>query len=199
VARGCDGSSNALWRLCWISFGLKESRPICWPNNRITIIELSFWSCPRIVLPCQIISPSLRTRVWRLLSSSWFSSASSVLHSLNSVLFLDPFLFPGFLSLVLGLLEQLPLAFSSAWALPLLFFVVCQVPAGGRSCNTTKKKIGVKDTQLTYWNFGPIDNLVRLWTERPSRWKNNPAEEWVLCIAVVPNASTVLYIHACGP
>jgi hypothetical protein len=44
----------------------------------------------------------------------WFSSASSVLRSLNSVLFLDPFLFPGFLSLVLGLLEQFPLAFSSA-------------------------------------------------------------------------------------
>ena len=50
------------------------------------------------------------------------------------------FLFPGFLSLVLGLLEQLPFAFSSAWALSPLFFVVCQVPAGGRSCNTTPKK-----------------------------------------------------------
>ena len=37
---------------------------------------------------------------WRLLPSSWFSSASSVLRSLNSVLYLDPFLFPGFLSLV---------------------------------------------------------------------------------------------------
>jgi len=61
----------------------------------------------------------------------------------GSVLFLDPFLFPGFLSLVLGLLEQLPLAFSFAWAFPLLFFVVCQVPAGGRSCNTTKKKKGI--------------------------------------------------------
>jgi len=52
--------------------------------------------------------------VWRLLPSSWFPSASSVLRSLNSVLYLGPFLFPGFLSLVLGLLEQLPLAFSSA-------------------------------------------------------------------------------------
>ena len=52
--------------------------------------------------------------VWRLLPSSWFSSASSVLRFLNSVLYLGPFLFPGFLSLVLGLLEQLPLAFSSA-------------------------------------------------------------------------------------
>ena len=54
------------------------------------------------------------------------------------------FLFPGFLSLVLGLLEQLPLDFSSAWALsPLFFFVVCQVPAGGRSCNTIQKKKNV--------------------------------------------------------
>jgi len=52
--------------------------------------------------------------VWRLLPSSWFSSASSVLRSLNSVLYLGFFLFPGFLSLVLGLLEQLPFAFSSA-------------------------------------------------------------------------------------
>jgi hypothetical protein len=33
---------------------------------------------------------------------------------MHSVLYLGPFLFPGFLSLVLGLLEQLPLAFSSA-------------------------------------------------------------------------------------
>ena len=52
--------------------------------------------------------------VWRLLPSSWFSSASSVLRSLSSVLYLGPSLFPCFLSLVLGLLEQLPLAFSSA-------------------------------------------------------------------------------------
>jgi len=42
--------------------------------------------------------------------------------------------------LVLGLLEQLPFAFSFACALSPLFFVVCQVPAGGRSCNTTQKK-----------------------------------------------------------
>jgi len=46
--------------------------------------------------------------------SSCFSSASSVLRSLNSVLYLGFFLFPGFLSLVLGLLEQLPFAFSCA-------------------------------------------------------------------------------------
>jgi len=78
--------------------------------------------------------------VWRLLPSSWFSSASFVLRSLNSVLYSGPSLFLGFLSLVLGLIEQLPLAFSSAWALPPLFFVVCQVPAGGRSCKTTKKR-----------------------------------------------------------
>ena len=38
----------------------------------------------------------------------------------------------------------------------------------------------------SYWNFGaPSDQ------ERPPRWKNHPAEEWVICIAVVPNASTV--------
>jgi len=54
--------------------------------------------------------------VWRLLPSSWFSSASSVLRSLNSlystwVLFFFLVSFPWF---YLGLLEQLPLAFSSA-------------------------------------------------------------------------------------
>ena len=59
------------------------------------------------------VSP-LFSCVWRLLPSSWFSSASSVLRSLNYVLYLGFFLFPGFLSLVLGLLEQLPFAFSSA-------------------------------------------------------------------------------------
>ena len=46
--------------------------------------------------------------------SMCFSFASSVLRSLNYVLYLGPFLFLGFLSLVLGLIEQLPLAFSSA-------------------------------------------------------------------------------------
>ena len=92
--------------------------------------------------------------VWRLLPSSWFSSASSVLRSLNYVLYLGFFLFPGFLSLVLILLEQLPFAFSSAWAPPPLFFVVCQVPAGGRSCNTTQKK----NLYLTMgWHIGLQD------------------------------------------
>jgi len=69
--------------------------------------------------------------VWRLLPSSWFSSAFSVLRSLNSVLYLGFFLFPGFLSLVLGLLEQLPFAFSSAWALPPLFFCCLSGPCWG--------------------------------------------------------------------
>ena len=31
---------------------------------------------------------------------------------------------------------------------------------------------------------GPSDQ------EKPLRWKNHPAEEWVLCIAMIPNAST---------
>jgi hypothetical protein len=36
-----------------------------------------------------------------------------------------------------------------------------------------------------------IDNLgVPLDQERPPKWKNHPAEEWVLCISVVLNAST---------
>jgi len=63
----------------------------------------------------QLCASPPRFRVFRVsFYPPGFSSASSVLRSLNSVLYLDPFLFPGFLSLVLGLLEQLPLAFSSA-------------------------------------------------------------------------------------
>ena len=68
----------------------------------------------------------------------------------GSVLFLDPFLFPGFLSLVLGLLEQLPLASSSAWALPLLFFLlsVRSLP-GAVSVTPPKKKWGLERS----WHF----------------------------------------------
>jgi hypothetical protein len=39
-------------------------------------------------------------------------------------------------------------------------------------------------TQHIYY-FGALSDQ-----ERPPRWKNHPVEEWVLCIAMVPNAST---------
>jgi len=79
--------------------------------------------------------------VWRLLPSSWFSSASSVLRSLNSVLYLGFFLFSWFPFFGSGS----PWAASFCFLLCLsppssFFFVVCQVPAGGRSCNTTQTK-----------------------------------------------------------
>jgi hypothetical protein len=42
---------------------------------------------------------------------------------------------------------------------------------------------------LIIWGaFGPI---------RPPRWKNHPAEEWGVCVTVVPNA-LVLYFHGCA-
>ena len=77
--------------------------------------------------------------VWRLLPSSWFSSASSVLRSLTLystwVLFFFLVSFPWFWVSLSSFLLLSPLLEPS-----LLFFcVVCQVPAGGRSCKTTKK------------------------------------------------------------
>ena len=76
-----------------------------------------------------------------VLPSSWFSSASSVLRSLNSVLYLNPFLFPGFLSFPWFWVSLSSFLLLSPLLEPsLFFFVVCQVPAGGRSCNITKKK-----------------------------------------------------------
>ena len=59
-------------------------------------------------------------------------SKSLSLQSISlSTTILGFFLFPGFLSLVLGLLEQLPFAFSSAWALSPLFFCCLSGPCWG--------------------------------------------------------------------
>ena len=83
---------------------------MCVPGQRIRAYMLAALVSTTATM---CVSPPFSC-VRRLLPSSWFSSASSVLRSLNSVLYLGIFLFPGFLSLVLGLLEQLPFAFSSA-------------------------------------------------------------------------------------
>ena len=71
-----------------------SSRPSTGFFGRVSLSLPCFYACRSCLKNCNFVRlPPFFSCVWRLLPSSWFSSASSVLRSLNSVLYLIFFFF----------------------------------------------------------------------------------------------------------